>query len=78
VALLRRRFRRRPVPACGVVLACAWLGLNAYESVAHPNRFGGLGWYETLRFTVQFCAIGVVAIAALVWLVEQVFSESRS
>jgi hypothetical protein len=60
---------RRPVTAAGLVLACAWIALNAYEALAH--RESAFGWFETLRITVTRCAYGVLSLAALVWLVEQ-------
>ena len=69
------RFRRAPVAATAVVLAFAWIALNVYEVAAHWDRSRGLGWFETVTTTVSLCAIGVVALAALVWLVERVFGE---
>jgi hypothetical protein len=77
MAVLRVRFRRRPAAATGVALACIWLVLNVYQTLAHWSRVSQLGWFQTLTDTVFFCAYGVITVAGLVWLVESVTGEPR-
>ncbi len=58
------------------MLAVLWIAITSYETW-HNNLFG-TGWYNQLTNTVYENAIGVVGIAALVWMVEQSrFLEQR-
>jgi hypothetical protein len=77
--VLRARFRRQPVTSTALLLACAWIGLNVYETAAHwhANSFG-LGWFQAVTETVSLSAIGILAVAALAWLIERVLHDARS
>jgi hypothetical protein len=68
--------RRRPVASAALLLACGWIALNVYEIGTHwRGRTAGVGWFQAVSATVSLSAIGVVAIAALVWLVDRVFAD---
>jgi hypothetical protein len=75
VAFLRAGLRRSPVAFAAVLLACAWILLNVYETAAHWDRYP-FGWFDALEQTVTLCATGIVVLAALVWLVERAFGDS--
>lgn len=77
--VLRVRLRRQPVASVALLLACAWIGLNVYETATHwhANSFG-VGWFQAVTATVSLSAIGILAIAALAWLVERVFRDARA
>jgi hypothetical protein len=74
MVVLRTRFRRRPVAATAVVLACVWIAINVYQTGSLWHRTG-FGWFNALVNIVSSSAFGVLALAGLVWLVERVFGE---
>ncbi len=76
--VLRARFSRQPVASTGVLLACAWIGLNVYETAAHwHTNSRGVGWFQAVTATVSLSAVGILAVAALTWLVQRVFGDAR-
>jgi hypothetical protein len=74
-AFVRLRFRRQPIGSAALLLACLWIVLNVYEAAANWSTAGAGGWFEQVTTTVSFCAIGVVMVTALAWLIEHVFSK---
>jgi hypothetical protein len=78
VRWIRPRLRRQPVASTALFLACAWIALNVYEIAKHwRGQTAGVGWFQAVSATVSLSAIGIVAIAALVWLVDRVFADRR-
>lgn len=61
--------RRRPWWAVALLLALAWIGVVAYETLAHPLTAGI--WYFQVSDIVYGSYPGVAAIAGLCWLVER-------
>ena len=77
--VLRVRLRRQPVASTALLLACAWIGLNIYEVAAHwRGKTFAIGWFQAVTATVSLSAIGIRAVAALAWLVERVFRDTRA
>lgn len=77
VAWLRITFRRRPIASVALLLACAWIVLNVYETAVNWSSAGGPGWFGAVTTTVSLSAIGVLMVAALVWLAEYVLADRR-
>jgi hypothetical protein len=75
MAVLRIRFRRRPVASAGVVLTVVWGAVNIYETALRWGN-GSTGWFFQVSQAVTLCSIGVVTLAGLVWLVERTFGDS--
>jgi hypothetical protein len=73
-AVLRMRFRRQPVAATAVALACLWIAVNVYEAAVHWGA--PEGWFGEVTTTVTLSDVGVVAIAAITWLVERLFRDA--
>ncbi len=68
---VRRGFDRRPAVVIGLALAIAWIGMNVWEWCIHSRYGAELGWYEKLTQVIDSSALGVVGVAALVWLLER-------
>jgi hypothetical protein len=77
-AFVRTRFRRRPIAFTTLFLACVWIALNIYEVTTNWSTSDAAGWFQTVTTTVTLCAIGVLMLAALAWLIEQVLSASSN
>jgi hypothetical protein len=76
--VVRGMLRRQPIASTALLLACAWIGLNIYEMAAHWRAHSfGVGWFQAVAATVTLSAIGILAVAALAWLVERVFRDTR-
>jgi hypothetical protein len=75
VAVLRVRFRRQPVAFSALLVSCVWIALTVYENAAIWNQSRGNGWFLAVTDTVAECATGVLALAALVWLIDRVFGD---
>jgi hypothetical protein len=74
MAVLRIRFRRRPVASAGVLLAAIWVAITVYETA---SSWGGssTGWFFRVSDAISLCSIGVVTLAGLVWLIERTFGD---
>jgi hypothetical protein len=75
VAFLRIHFHRRPIASAALLLACLWIALNVFEVTTNWSTAGAGGWFQTVTTTVTLCAIGVLMLAALAWLIEHILSE---
>ncbi len=52
----------------GVLLAIAWIVIVAYETLFVEPR---IGWYGDIAQVISESVSGVIALAALVWLIER-------
>ena len=55
----------------GLALAVGWICVNVWEWYVHSRYGADIGWYSKLMQVVESSAVGVVGVAALVWLVER-------
>jgi hypothetical protein len=74
-AFLRIHFQRRPVASAALLLACVWIALNGFEMTTNWRTTGVGGWFQTVTTTVYLCAVGVLMLAALAWLIEHVLGD---
>jgi hypothetical protein len=78
VRWLRPRLRRHPVASLALLLSCAWIVLNVYETTKHwRGQTAGFGWFQAVAETVSLSSVGVVALAALVWLIDRATADHR-
>jgi hypothetical protein len=64
---------RRPIAVIGLAVAAAWLLIVAIVCFAvSPWDHGG--WYAHITETADLAWHGVLGVAALVWLLDQVFA----
>jgi hypothetical protein len=78
VRWLRPRLRRQPIASLALLLACAWVALNVYEIAKHwRGQTAGVGWFQAVAATVSLSSVGVVALAALVWLTDRALADHR-
>lgn len=63
-----QRARQDQIALGAVVLAGIWIAVNVYEMVVHWDRYP-FGWFSALTDTVTASAVGVLALAGMVWLI---------